>query len=184
MANDQLNKTAMRNEARQLLKEGTSKQETFEVLKEKYNVVKDLAEMLKTLPSKQAIDKYGKWNNVLLALLVLTTAIFLWTTPSPGILIWYGILIYAVAKRLVKYYVWLTVFSAILIISLIAVVFTNDTAATSWITIVVLLSLVIPTLVLPLWLEKKLCPEPTERKEVYTNSLGEERLKIVYEFAE
>jgi hypothetical protein len=182
MADEKLNTKEIRNEARQLLKQGTSKQETFEILKEKYKYSKDVADILKNLPSQQTIEKYGKWNYVLLGLLVLTALIFFWATPTIGIVLWYGLLIYAVAKMLVKYYIWVTAFSAFAIIGFIAIIFTSDGATTNWSNVIIMISLVIPTLILPMWLEKKLCPKPTERKEEYTNSQGQQRLKIVYEF--
>lgn len=184
MVPEKLNKKEIRDEARQLLKQGTSKQDTFEILREKYKYAKDVADILKNLPSQQAIEKYRKWNYVLLGLLVLSTAIFFWAKPTLGITLWYGLLIYAVARILVKYYIWVTLLSAIVIISSIAVFLTYQRAVTNWTDIIIMLSLIIPTFILPIWLEKKLCPKPTERKEQYTNEQGQQRLKIVYEFAE
>jgi hypothetical protein len=181
MADEKLNKKEIRNEARQLLKQGTPKQETFEILREKYKYAEGVADILKSLPSQQKIEKYGKWNYVLLALLVFTALIFFWETSTIGILLWYGFLIYVVAKMLVKHYVWVSAFSAIAIISFIAILFTSDTG-TQWASVIIMTSLVIPTLILPMWLKEKLCPKPTERKEEYTNSQGQQRLKIEYEF--
>lgn len=184
MADEKLNKKQVRNEARQLLKQGASKQDAFDILLEKYKYAKEVADILKNLPSKQAIDKYGKWNYVLLGLLALTTVILFLATPTLGILLWYGLLIYAVARMLVKYYVWVAVFSALAIISFVAVIFTSDSAATNWGNLIIMAILVIPTLILSIWLERRLCPKPIESKEEYANSQGQKRLKIVYEFSD
>lgn len=181
MAEDKYNKKEIKKEAHQLLKEGTPKQETFEILKEKYKYTKIIADLLKTIPSKQAIDRYGKWNNTLLSLLILTVVLSLATAPSIG-LIWYGLLIYAVARKLVKYYVWISVLSAFGIIAFLVIAFTSNTAAVNWLNLIILIVLILPLLLLPIWLEKKLCPKPKESKVKYTNSKGQKRLKIVYEF--
>lgn len=182
MAKDKYNKQKINKEARRLLKEGTPKQEVFELLKEKYKVTKIIADILKTIPSKQAIDRYGKWNTTLLALLILTTVIFLGAAPSLGIVIWYGLLIYAVARKSVSYYVWISILSAISIIGFLVIIFTSDSVTANWLNIIILFVLIVPSLFLPIWLEKKLCPKPKESKVKYTNSKGQKRLKIVYEF--
>ena len=184
MVAEKLNKKDVIIEAQQLLKQGISKQETFEILKEKYKFTKDVSDMLKNLPSQQAIQKYGKWNYVLLILLISTAILFLLESLSILILLWYGLQIYAVTKMLIKYYSWVSVFSSITLISFIGLIFTNEIPNPNWRNTILLMTLSIPTLIIPLWLENKLCPKPTERMEKYTNSEGQQRLRIVYEFNE
>ena len=181
MAEDKYNKKEIKKEARQLLKEGTPKQEAFEILKEKYKYSKIIADILKNIPSKQAIERYGKWNNVLLAILILTLVLSLLTAPSIGML-WYVLLIYVVARKLVKYYIWITVISAMGIIGSVAIMATSNIVFENWIGLIIIFVIIIPSLIIPIWLEKKLCPKPKEKKVKYTNSLGQKRLKIVYEF--
>ena len=188
MADKKLNKKEIIKEARQLLKQGTSRQATFDILKDKYQYAKDIAGIVKNLPLSKTLKLYRKWNYVLLALLILTTTCFLWTVTvsSFGILLWYGLQIYAVAKILVKYYLYVAIFSAfVLLCCLIAVIFIVASPTKNGTTLIVMFTLLqIPICVLPLWLDKKLYPKPKERKEKYTNSQGQQRMKIIYEFAD
>jgi len=181
----EINKSIITKEARILFKKGTSKQETFQILSEKYKSSKVVSDILKNIPSLQAAKKYGVWNFLLLVLLLLTTLFFVKQKPTIstfGIFLWYGILLYIVARMLVKYYVYVALLSSITIISLTCLLFFFDSSQVNWIEIGLLLILTISTLILPIWLEKKLCPKPNETKEVYTNSEGQQRQKIVYEF--
>ena len=175
-------------EARELLKQGMPKQEAFETLVDKYKYAKDVADVVKNIPSAERIQKYGVWNTVLLIWLIIIELLVIVTSPSIGIL-WYGLLIYAVAKKLVKYYGWITLLAVLGALGSIATValsgpgsFSSISFNASVVTILLLLVLYIPTCILPYWLEKKLCPAPTERKEMYSNSEGEKRMRLVYQF--
>lgn len=150
----------------------------------KHTYTKEIAEILENIPSSIAINKYGKWNHVLLAILILTTIIFFVEAPSIGTLFWYGILIYGVATKRINYYMWVTVMSASVLVAFIAVTLTSSSETFTWITTTTMMILIIPSCILPIWLEKKLCPKPTEKKVQYTNSQGQQRMKIIYEFSD
>ena len=184
MAKVTLNKNDVRKEAIKLLKKGTSKQETFDFLVDKYKFSKEISEVLKNIPSSKAIAKYGIWNNLLIALLILTTIIFLSVSSSIGILLWYGLLIYGVATKRVNYYLWVSVLSTFCLICFIAIFFMNFSEPTNWTITIIMLILIIPSCFLPIWLAKRMCPKPIESKEEYINSEGQKRLKIVYEFTD
>lgn len=184
MAVNKLNKKEIKQEALKLLNQGISKQETFEILKEKYEYAIEIANVLKKKPSVKAIEKYRKWNNILLGLLILTSIFFILTTPMIQILIWYVFLIYTVARMLVKYYIWTSIFSGFAIITYISILILDVNATNNLTYILPILTLVISTFILPIWLEKKMCPKPVESKVEYTNSDGQKRLKIVYQFSD
>jgi len=165
-----------------MLKHGKSRQDTYLELKAKYGSGKVVVDVIENLPSLEAKKKYGIWNYFLLALLLLITALFMRAAPSIGIVIWYGLLIYAVARVLTKYYIWVTIMTAIAIAGGLAAVVTNDLESVNWSNAVIFLILNVPALILPIWLERKLCPAPTERREKYTNKEGKQKIRVVYEF--
>jgi hypothetical protein len=184
MTDKKLNKKEIRKEARQLLKQGTSKQETFELLVDKHKYTKEIADILKNIPSAIAIAKYGIWNHVLLAILILTTIIFFLVAPSIGTLLWYGLLIYGVATKRINYYMWVTVMSSFALVVFIVIILTSSSETFYWTRTIIMMILIIPSCILPIWLEKKLYPKPTEKKVQYTNTQGQQRMKIVYEFTD
>ncbi|PCH99343.1 MAG: hypothetical protein COB85_00125 [Bacteroidetes bacterium] len=179
---DKPDKKVIRTEARKLLKEGISRQTAYENLKTKYKNGKIVADLIKNLPSLEAIKLYGKWNYMLLSLLILTAGLYMYASPSIGIVLWYGILIYGVARMLLKYYMWVAAMAAFgLIVSIVGIIF-SGTDSLNWAAAVLVVCLNIPSLILPIWLEKRLCPKPSERKEKYTNKQGQQRMKVIYEF--
>ena len=77
-----------------------------------------------------------------------------------------------------------TVLSSFTLIVFIVIVFTSTVETFHWTMTITAVLLIIPSCFLPIWLEKKLCPKPIERKEKYTNDNGQQRMKFVYEFIE
>ena len=181
MIHNKVDKKEVKKEAKQLLKQGSTKQETFNKLKEKYKYSKEIADIVKYIPSEKAKKKYSMWNYILLAILIITTTLYMITAPSIGIILWYGLLIYAVARMLIKYYMWVTVFSALGLIGVIIGVATTG-AIILWTNAIIFLILIIPSLIIPIWISKKFCPPPKEKKEMYIDIAGQKRLRIVYEF--
>ncbi len=182
MVEKKIKKNDIRKGAKILLNQGNTKQETFDLLVEKYNFSHEIASILNNIPSSKAIEKYGIWNHILLAILLLTSIFFvIYSIYAP--LIYYGILIYGVASRRVNFYIWITIISSIGFIGLIAVIVTSSLINLDW-TVVILFGLYLTSIILPIWLEKKLCPKPIKRKEKYTNSEGQQRFKIAYEFSD
>jgi magnesium-transporting ATPase (P-type) len=183
-----IQKKKIRKETWQLFKQGErTKQEIYEILVDKYKSPKDVADVLKYIPSTQTVSKYGKWNSTVLVLLIFSTIFFL-IIGLYALLSIYLLSIYVVALKKIKYYSWLSFYFLLAILSstaaLIFAIIKPEETFTHWIYITVLLSVNICICFLPIWLQKKLCPKPTERKEVYTNSKGEKRVRIVYEFSE
>jgi uncharacterized membrane protein len=183
MLQREIHKDEIAKEARQFFKQGgKTKQEIFELLVDKYNYAKDVADVLKYIPSAKAIAKYGAWNTVLLVL-VISIALFFLLVGFPMGWVLYGLLIYAIATKKVKYYMWATILFSGMIITFVIAGFTTPEAIFYWKNILISI-LTIPCCFLPLWLQGKLCPKPTKRKEEYRNYRGERRMRIVYEFSD
>lgn len=178
-------KSLIRQSALELLKQGKSRQETFDILVEKYKFSADVADVLKQLPSKKALAKYGKWNNFLLGIMLFTSVFILIITPSVAeFLIWYGFLIYAVVSKRFEYYIWISFVSFFFFFLFALDLFSGQSHSGSWTNISIFLILQTPNLFLPFWLEKKLCPRPKEKREMYTDHNGKNKIKIVYEFSD
>ena len=178
----QPSKKLIRQEAKELLKQGNSRQETYEQLAEKFRYRKTVADVLKNLPSKKAKDKYRKWNFLLLGLLILTAVFYFLATPTIGVVLWYGLTIYAVARMLTKYYMWVTILTALGLVGGAIAIFVGNHQSVDWVNIIVLLVLNIPLLMLPIWLTKKLTPNPVEKKERYQGKDGTQKMRLTYEF--
>lgn len=177
-----IDKRKVRNEAMSMVRQGATRQETFNTLKEKYKYAKEIAAVVKFIPSKAAKKKYGIWNYILLAMLLAIMTLFMLSSPSIGILIWYGLLIYAVARMLVEYYIYVTVLSIFGLISGVAIFIISETMTLP--DAIVLSIITLPSSILPIWISKRLCPSPNEKKESYTNKAGQQRLRIIYEFSD
>lgn len=166
------------------MRQGNSRQAVFDTLAEKYHFEKTVADIVKHLPSAQAIEKYGKWNKLLLGLFIFETVLLLWLGKEINLVLWMGFLIYAVNTMQVQYYMFISLISGFGIMFFVAMLIINEQDSINWLRIIAMAPIVIPTLILPIWLEKRLCPQPKESKEMYTNSQGQKRLRVVYEFVD
>lgn len=182
MPEDKLNKSAVRSEARQMLKEGKSRQATYEELTEKYLYGNEVADIIKHLPSREARQKYSGWNIMLLIIICIMAILTLIASPTIGLMIWFGVIIYGVATYSLQYYLWISILAGIGIVGFIAMMFFQGNIASHLFELISALILMGPMLILPIWLEKKLCPKPGESREVYLNAQGQQRSRIIYEF--
>lgn len=177
-----LNKKEVRKEAKELLKQGISKQQVFERLVEKHLYSIEIADILSNIPSPKAISKYGVWNNVLLGVIILNALIFFISSPPIGVSLWFGLLIYGVLTKKINYYKWVAILS-FLIITIFVVLMFNDSGGNDFsFSLISILTINLISCILPIWLERKLCPKPKEDKILYTNSLGEQKYKMTYQF--
>ncbi len=169
-------------EARKLiLQEGKTRQEAFELLADKYKYTGDVAEEIKYIPSAPALAKYGKWNTLLLLLLIGSAAYYLILAPSAAIL-WSVVLIIGVASKNIRYYFWISIMSVLSLLAILIMIATEVVKVQADAATITMIVLLIPCCIIPAWLENKLCPKPTVHKEYYTNSEGEQRMKVVYAF--
>jgi hypothetical protein len=177
-------KSEIKKEAKEFLKQGKSRQETFELLIEKHKYITDVADVLKQLPSAKAIEKYGKWNNVLLGIMLATALFYLILIGVGAWLIWYGVLIYVVVKRRFENYFWVSILAFIIFVAVLIIWIRNFNESLDYLAIALILGLHMPMIYLPFWLEKKLCPKPKQHRELYTNPEGRDKIKIMYEFSD
>ncbi len=170
--------------AKELLKQGRTRQETFELLVDKYKYTNKVLEVMKQMPSSKAIEKYGKWNNVLLGIMLLIVAMFSVSIGPGSLLILYGFLIYAVITKRFEHYFWISILSFVILIAVLTISIININKSIDVLAIVLILALHLPMIYLPYWIEKKMCPKPKEHREWYTNHEGRDKIKIVYEFSD
>jgi len=175
-------KTEVLKEAKQLLDQGKSRQETFQTLLEKYNNAKIIADIVKDLPATIALKKYGYLNIILLVSLIIPAIFLMATAPSLGIIGWMGFLIYNVAKKNFEYYTYVALIATCGLLAIVAFLFDYDAKPMKWTSFMILGLVFIVFIILPIWIKNKFCPKPTETRERYINAQGHDRIRIKYEF--
>ncbi len=175
--------------AKELLNQGKSRQETYEILKKEHTLAKDVADALNYLPAKKGIRKYRPWGIVQAALLTLLSSQLLFTAYNDGYIpavptliaiAYFGFLIQASARMQMKFYPWITFLMIISIISG-AVVMIAELANVQLVEAIAFFGLSTVVLALSIWIEKKVCPKAKEIKEKYTDATGRQRLRLRYE---
>lgn len=184
MAISKLDKKRIKLRAKEILKTGISKQEAYELLVEELHNRAVTAKILRRLPSAQALKRYGVWNHILLGLLIITATMLFLANPTPGIIIWYGLLIIAVARKSTRFYFWVTIMSGLSLVTIIYLIFTLQGNTEGLVRILLLLTLIVPSCILPIWLNNKLTPSPDEQREFYENEHGEQRSRMIFHFIE
>ena len=179
-------------QAKAHLKQGKSRQETFELLSEEHKLTKDVADSLNYLPTIRAMKKYRLWGILQAALLVLLgthlfftgySEGFIHTVPTLIAIAYFGFLIQASARMQIKFYPWVTFLMIISIISGAVVMIINFVDVSIFeATLFFALSAMI--LVMSIWLDNKVCPKPKEIKEPFTDATGRQRIRLRYEFAD
>ena len=177
-----LNKKEVRKEAKELLKQGIIKQQVFESLVEKHKYSIEIANILTNIPSLKAIKKYRIWNYILLGVIILNTLIFLISAPSISSTLWFSLLIYGVSTMKTNYYKWVAILSFFIIAIFVVLVLNNSGENNYSFSLISIIILSIISCILPIWLETKLCPKPKEEKVLYTNSKGQQKYKMTYQF--
>ncbi len=180
----------LQTHANALLKQGKSRQETYEILKEEHKLAKDVADALNYLPAKKTISKYRPWGIVQAVLLTILFSQLVFTAYDDGYIsavptlvaiAYFGFLIQASARMQMKFYPWVTFLMIISIISG-AVVMIAELINVQLYEAIGFFGLSIVVLALSIWIEKKVCPKAKEIKEAYTDSAGRQRLRLRYEF--
>jgi len=173
----------IRKDARELLEMGSSKQETYESLSEKYHYKLPVAEEVRWLPAMLKKKKYQIWNYLLVVLMLSWAGLSVWQNQS-----WYGFLphlvfAYIAARMLLRYYYWFVFYPfGVLAISLVLIISEPESLKSEWLEAIAGTVLAVAPFLLAFWLTKKLCPKPLERIEEYHNNNGERRQRIVYTF--
>jgi hypothetical protein len=171
--------SVIRREAREMLRQGETRQNTYDALAEKSRHPAATARIIKQQPSKAAMEKYGFWNYILFSLLLVSTVLYAFTGSSPSLIIYYIILMYPVFRMMVEYYWWLVYFMAAGLLSVLAILISGDQ------TTIVLLAFIVlnvPAILLSVMIRRKMCPRPVETREKYITKTGEEHERIIYAF--
>ncbi|MGJ3234548.1 hypothetical protein [Marivirga sp.] len=182
----QIDEKQVRKKAKQLLSDGTTKQETYEQLVDKFAGRETLAKIVKRIPSQKAWEKYGVWNHVLSALMILLLLMMMLANPTLGTFIWYGLPTLAILMRKTRFYFWIAILAGLGTVTIVAVTLSSADSIQidGIIRISIFFVLLFPAAFLAIWLPKKLTPEPIEKREFYENKYGEKRSRILFKFAE
>jgi len=176
-----IDKRAVRRKAEVFLKQGLSKQEIFEQLKQEFQHAKVVAKVLKCAPTPNQKKKY-RGLNVLLFFSLLPMLILVAYNVELNASFIYVFMLYVVVKVIPRFYIAITTFSFLsLVIS--SIMFFFETNPNLW-AIWLMLGLNTVSLVLSYILNQKFCPNVEERKEKYIDKQGLTRMRIIYTFTE
>lgn len=176
-----INKKELKSEAKALLEEGSSKQEAYEKLNEKYNANLVVAEVIKSLPSKKRYKKFGVFH-LLLMFGILAFGIYkIQLNENYALIFWYGIFIYFILFQRVNLYYWISIYQGFVLLPMLITVFRQGIHNHPTMLAYLLLPELI-LLLLPIWLMRKTIPKPIEKKVVYQNEEGNSKAKIIYNF--
>ena len=175
-------RSSIRKDARELLKMGTSRQDTYLQLKEKFNYPKQVADVMKTMPSQAALKKYGVYNHILLGIILLMPVLLIIRSGNHASYIAFLFYAYIVASRTLEFYIVLTTLSGFALIATIGIMILQPLAPGEWIDAILILILLIPMAIMPIWIKKRFCPPPEIKYEEYTYANGISRRKPIYTF--
>jgi hypothetical protein len=171
--------SVIRKEAREMLRNGETRQGTFDALAEKYRHPVATARIIKRQPSKKAMERYSFWNYILFSLLLVNTVLYAFTGSSPSLILYYLILLYPVFRMMVEFYWWLVYFMIAGFLSVLAILISGDQKN---IVLLGFLVLNVPSILLAFWIPGKMCPAPSETKEKYIAKSGQEHERILFSF--
>jgi hypothetical protein len=175
----------VRKEAKQMLKRGITRQETYLSLGQKFGDNRLVYQVLCNLQSASAIKKYGIWNYLLeiplaaIAIIIISQSSF--NRPPVLILLYIFCFIYIVQTKQTRHYINISVFS-----TFVSLVFMVDfiVSKTGNFTEVLIAGALILLSVLTFWLARKLSPQPIEKLEEFFDNTGAKRRKVVFEFTD
>jgi hypothetical protein len=124
---------SLRKAAKELLDEGLTKEAALAQLLVDFDRIynrMEIAKVLRYLPSKEQKRQYGIYNTLMLSLLIIIDLSNL-VILNYGGLIWFGLLTYLVISQKTKYYYWISVWGALIIVMGIAMSFYGGVVA-SW----------------------------------------------------
>jgi len=177
---NKIDKKAVRERSNLLMRQGKTKQETFEQLKKEFRHAKIIVKILKCIPSNYRKKKY-RWLNHLLLISLLPIFLLL-TYYTSWAVSFYILMLYVVARLIARYYLAITAFSFVIMIISTLLFFLEEN--TNILVILILVFLNLTTLVLSYKLEQKLCPKVMEQKEKYIDKQGLTRVRIIYTFTD
>ncbi len=173
--------------AKALLNRNYSRQDANAELCNEYHDNRLVAGVLKYMPTRAAKKKYGFYNYLLIAILLLFAVLISYYQPMRSSMIWLtyiylAVPVYVVFRYLTEYYTWLTFYGLVFLIVFVTLGLMHPDEPFSLSKLVVVFLFCAPVILLPMWLQGKLCPSPKMHLESYTDDKGVAVRRLVYEF--
>jgi hypothetical protein len=182
---DKKEKKQIKIEVNKLIKEGVTRNETFQKLKDKLASTEFLRDILAKIPSNKALKLYGKWNWLLFILMMIAGLYNMFPLGTSSISsLWYFLCAYIVFRKNTKFYPAVTVLSVMILVVVVMGMITKgfDVFLNEY--VLVMTFTLFPAFILSLWLPKRFCVDPEEKYEVYYNEQGQKRGKKTYVFTD
>lgn len=173
--------------AQEKIKQGLTKQIIYTELNQEFNGGQKLANIIQSLPSYQALKRYN-FLHILFLVLLCVMILLLLLSQSYGGIIWTAPIIYFAATHKARLYGWacigglygllsgtLLIIEATKLLNMGSIILMNSIA----IIILIISAFIIFS---GFFLRAKLTPSYIEKKELYENSEGNNRLRLVFEF--
>lgn len=175
-------KKKVRALAREMIKQGKSKQEVYDELVKQFYFRNEIADIVVEIPSNERWKSYGILNTLTLVFLLLLVIASLYTQQYISI-IFPGLLAWLVFTKKFSRYFWLMLFGGISALSIIVIFIF---ASGEFDTISLLISLGGSALLFMAGyaLPRMLTPEYQEVKEFYINDQGKKKIRLVHRFVE
>ena len=165
-----------------MIAKGLSKQEVYEKLCEQYRRNIDIAEILKPLTTVDRKRKYGVFHLMLLAVFISIIVYEVSYSDSFYSLIWYGAFSYLVIASKISQYFWISIYQGLFVLLPMLISAVRQGGVYDWQLFLLLFGAHLLLLLFPIWLQRKTIPPPKEKKEVYTNKEGKNKVRIIYSF--
>jgi hypothetical protein len=182
-----IDKKQIRQMVRKGLDEGKTKDELFDhIFSAQYNhcFQKEIAETIQYVPEKWRIRKYGIINTLFLIVLIMTDLSLMISLKFEWLVI-PGLLTWLVAARMTRHYIYLIVFGAVIILSVIGLVITGsfDMGQNNILFIILSVAFSVVSILFGIFMPKYLTPDYTVVEETFTGSDGKmnTRKKVHFE---
>lgn len=164
-----------------LINQGKTKSEIFDELRKAHQRPLDLAKEIRKFPTKEN-KKKNYFKNILLLILLFIPFTLDIITLSYGGIVWDIALIYIVITFQGVHYQWITFRAIYSLFILFVLFFFSNFDALNFVLSVLILLILVPTFILAIQLEKKLCPHFEENKVRILDENGKYRfiLQIVF----
>jgi hypothetical protein len=182
-----IDKKEIKRLAIEKIKNGKTKQVTYLELSQQFSGRQVIADIVQSIPSGYSLKKY-KFIHVLFLVLLCVLVFFLILSLNFAGIIWTAPMIYFVIVKKARFYGWACIgglYGFIPGLQLIFLSIDRPNLISFIITLVLGISIIVVSIgiiVLGFFLRGKLTPSYIEGKELYQNSEGKSRLRLVFEF--
>ncbi|QNR24668.1 hypothetical protein [Croceimicrobium hydrocarbonivorans] len=118
---DSMTEKEVKQAAIRLLKEGKSHQDVFQALSLEISKSK-LLEFIRHIPSRRSVLKYDSLNGLVILILLSMVLVVFWATEMFPMLVWSGLALVVVLRRMYKYYLWISGLSFFYILSFLLII--------------------------------------------------------------